>query len=75
MSQHTVFRQVCNQIPAPMISKISKLERKITINAWRFSATSHVFTLLYGYAAHALSLNDIYVFETVLDRGPSSSDP
>jgi hypothetical protein len=38
---------------------ISKLERKFEIDARSFSATSHVFSLLYGHAAHALSLNDI----------------
>ena len=55
-SQHTVFRQVCNQIPPHMIAKFG---RQFKIDARRFSATSHVFSLLYGHVAHALSLNDI----------------
>ena len=51
-----MFRQVCNQIPAHMIAKLS---RQFKIDARTFSATSHVFSLLYGHAAHALGLNDI----------------
>ena len=51
-----MFRQVCNQIPAHMIAKLS---RQFKIDARTFSATSHVFSLLYGHAAHALSLSDI----------------
>jgi len=38
---------------------IAKLSRQFKIDARIFSAASHVFSLLYGHAAHALSLNDI----------------
>ena len=38
---------------------IAKLSRQFKIDARAFSATSHVFSLLYWHAAHALSLNDI----------------
>ena len=55
-SQHTVFRQVCNLIPGHMIPVLA---REFEIDARGFSATSHVQSLLYGHAAHALSLNDI----------------
>ncbi len=51
-----MFRQVCNLIPGHMIPVLG---RKYGIDARGFSETSHVFSLLYGHAAHALSLNDI----------------
>lgn len=51
-----MFRQVCNLIPGQMIPVLG---RRHGIDARGFSATSHVFSLLYGHAAHALSLNDI----------------
>ena len=51
-----MFRQVCNLIPAQMIPVLG---RKYGIDVRGFSETSHVFSLLYGHAAHALSLNDI----------------
>jgi hypothetical protein len=51
-----VFRQVCNLIPEHMIPVLA---REFKIDARNFSETSHVFSLLYGHAAHALSLNDI----------------
>ena len=38
---------------------IAKLSRQFKIDARIFSAASHVFSLLYGHAAHALSLSDI----------------
>ena len=38
---------------------IPVLAREFEIDARGFSATSHVQSLLYGHAAHALSLNDI----------------
>ena len=55
-SQHTVFRQVCNLIPGHLVPSLA---REYVIDARCFSATSHLFSLLYGHAAHALSLNDI----------------
>jgi len=55
-SQHTVFRQLCNLIPGHTIPALAR-ERKI--DARGFSATSHVLSLIYGHASHALSLNDI----------------
>jgi hypothetical protein len=51
-----VFRQVCNLIPGHMIPVLA---REHDIDARGFSAASHVLSLLYGHAAHALSLNDI----------------
>lgn len=38
---------------------IPVLTREFGIDARTFSGTSHVFSLIYGHAAHALSLNDI----------------
>jgi hypothetical protein len=38
---------------------IPVLAREFNIDARGFSQTSHVFSLLYGHAAHALGLNDI----------------
>jgi len=38
---------------------IPVLTREHGIDARTFSGTSHVFSLIYGHAAHALSLNDI----------------
>ena len=55
-SKHTVFQQVCNLIPGHLIPVLA---REYDIDARGFSATSHVLSLLYGHAAHALSLNDI----------------
>ena len=55
-SKHTVFRQVCNLIPGQMIPALA---REYKIDARGFSGTSHVFSLLFGHASHALSLNDI----------------
>jgi len=55
-SKHTVFRQVCNLIPGHMIPALT---REHGIDARAFSGSSHVFSLIYGHAAHALSLNDI----------------
>lgn len=55
-SQHAVFRQVCNLIPG---HRIPVLARRHNVDAREFSETSHVQSLLYGHAAHALSLNDI----------------
>ena len=38
---------------------IPSLAREHRIDARKFSGTSHVFSLLFGHASHALSLNDI----------------
>lgn len=38
---------------------IPKLARSYKIDARKLSATSHVFSLVFGHASHALSLNDI----------------
>lgn len=55
-SQHTVFRQMCNLIPGHMLPVLAS---QYKIDARGFSATSHVLSLLYGHASHALSLNEI----------------
>lgn len=55
-SNHTVFRQVCNLIPAHMIPV---LEREYDIDARGFTETSHVMALMYGHVSHALSLNEV----------------
>jgi hypothetical protein len=47
---------VCNLIPGHVIPVLA---REHNIDAREFSETSHVQSLLYGHAAHALSLNDI----------------
>ena len=47
---------MCNLIPSHVIPVLA---REYGIDARGFSATSHVFSLLYGHAAHAMSLNDI----------------
>ena len=51
-----MFRQVCNLIPGHMIPALA---REHQIDSRKFSATSHVFSLLFGHASHAFSLNDI----------------
>jgi hypothetical protein len=51
-----VFRQVCNLIPGHLIPGLA---REYQIDSRKFSATSHVFALLFGHASHASSLNDI----------------
>ena len=55
-SKHTVFRQVCNLIPS---HTIPVLARKYKIDTRGFRETDHVLSLIYGHAAHALSLNEI----------------
>ena len=51
-----MFRQVCNLIPGHLIPSLAREHR---IDSRKFSATSHVFSLLFGHASHASSLNDI----------------
>lgn len=54
-TQHTVFRQVCNWIPAHMIPQLA---RDYGIDARGFSEVSHVLSLIYTHVAHTLSLNE-----------------
>ena len=74
--QHTVFRQLCNLIPEHMIPVLA---REFKIDARGFSETSHVLSLIYGHASHALSLNDICdalsVHETEFLRVRGASAP
>jgi hypothetical protein len=51
-----VFRQVCNLIPGHLIPGLARAHK---IDSRKFSETSHVFSLLFGHASHAMSLNDI----------------
>lgn len=52
---HTVFRQVCNLIPRRMIPQLAQ---EYEIDARKFSATSHVLSLLFTHLGRTESLNE-----------------
>ena len=51
-----MFRQVGNLIPDHMIPVLAR-EHKLDTRG--YSATSHIYSLIYGHLSHALSLNEI----------------
>jgi hypothetical protein len=57
-SQWTIFRQICNLIPAHLVSKIAR-QTKVDQQARTFGPWSHVVALLYAQLSHSLSLNDV----------------
>ena len=54
-SNHTVFRQACNLIPGHLIPELA---REYKIDARRFSATSHVLSLVFTHLGRTDSLNE-----------------
>lgn len=57
-SQFTILRQICNLIPAHLVSKIAR-QTKVDQQARTFAPWSHVVALLYAQLSHSLSLNDV----------------
>jgi len=57
-SQFTILRQICNLIPAHLVSKIAR-QTKVDQQARTFEPWSHVVALLYAQLSHSLSLNDV----------------
>lgn len=57
-SKFTVLHQVCNLIPPHLTSKVAR-ECGSEDHARTFSHWSHVVSLLYAQATHALGLNDV----------------
>ncbi len=56
--QHTVLKQICQQIPAHLVPKLARAfgaDKK----ARSFSPWSHVVAMLHVQIAHSLSLNDV----------------
>lgn len=57
-SRFSIFRQVCNLIPEPMVSKIARStgaeEKSRTFTPW-----SHVVSLGYAQLTHSIGLNDL----------------
>ena len=56
--QFTILRQICNLIPAHLVSKIAR-QTKVDQQARTFAPWSHVVALLYAQLSHSLSLNDV----------------
>ena len=55
-SNLSTLKQICQLIPPHLVNKLAK---KHGIRTRKFSAWSHVVTLLYTQLSHALSLNDV----------------
>ena len=55
-SNLSTLKQICQLIPSHLVKKLAK---KNGINTRKYSAWSHVVTLLYTQLSHALSLNDV----------------
>ena len=55
-SNLSTLKQICQLIPPHLVNKLAK---KHEIRTRKFSAWSHVVTLLYTQLSHALSLNDV----------------
>lgn len=56
--QFEVLRQVCNFIPAFLVSKIAR-ETGVDRKARTFSPWSHVVSMIYGQLTHVIGLNDL----------------
>jgi hypothetical protein len=57
-SQWTIFRQICNHIPAHMVPQLAR-QTGVDEQARTFSPWSHVAALLHAQLSHSLSLNDV----------------
>jgi len=57
-SKLTVLRQLCNLIPAHLVSKLAR-ETGVDSMARSFSAWSHVVSMLFAQLTHAIGLNDV----------------
>ena len=55
-SNLAILKQICQLIPSHIVNKLAK---KHGIKPRKYSAWSHVVTLLYSQLSHALSLNDV----------------
>lgn len=55
-STMSIFAQITSWIPDRIIENLAKQHK---IQTRSFSATSHVFAMVYAHLAHSLSLNDI----------------
>jgi hypothetical protein len=56
--KYTVLHQICNIIPAFLVSKLAK-KYGIDKQARSFSPWAHVVSMLHVHIAHSLSLNDV----------------
>jgi len=56
--QFEVLRQVCNFIPAFLVSRIAR-ETGVDKKARTFSPWSHVVAMIYGQLTHVIGLNDL----------------
>ena len=54
----SVLAQICNIIPAYLVSKLAK-KYEVDKKARTFSPWSHLVAMMHGHLAHSLSLNDI----------------
>jgi hypothetical protein len=80
-SSFSLLHQLCNLIPAPLVSKLARdtgvIKRSRTFTPW-----SHVVSLLYAQLTHAIGLNDVCdalraAFGTALGcawRGPTQQE-
>jgi hypothetical protein len=57
-SKYTVLQQICQIIPAFLVSKLAK-KYGIDKQFRKFSPWSHVVSMLFVHLAHSLSLNDV----------------
>ncbi len=57
-SKYTTLVQICQLIPTFLVSKLAR-QYGVDQGARKFSAWSHVVSLLYAQLSHALSLNDV----------------
>src|SRR5260370_16955046 len=57
-SKFNILRQVCNQIPEHMVSKLARAtgaeDKSRTFSPW-----SHVVSQIYAQLTHSISLNDV----------------
>src|SRR6266446_3190364 len=70
-SKFNILRQVCNQIPEHMVSKLARAtgaeDKSRTFSPW-----SHVVSQIYAQLTHSISLNDV-CDSLALHAGPLSS--
>ena len=57
-SKYTVLQQICQIIPAFLVTKLAK-KHGIDKQCRKFSPWSHVVSMLFVHLAHSLSLNDV----------------
>jgi hypothetical protein len=56
--KHSVLRQLCNLIPAHLVSQLAR-EHHSTLHAREFSHWSHVVALFFSKIVHCFGLNDL----------------